>query len=106
MPRRKSAFKTPRDWLVSGTWPTGTFASDAPEPVAHAVAIAVALNDALEGKNRSTVAAEAEVDRSTMYDILAGKTWADTVTLAKLEAYLQSAIWPREPAPALNRTST
>jgi hypothetical protein len=79
------------------------FDPEAPDAVAHAVAISVALSAALEGRNKKAVAEEADIVRSTLYDILAGNTWADTVTLAKLEACLDASLWPRDPAPVLKR---
>jgi hypothetical protein len=66
----------------------------------------VALSTALEGRNKSEVAQAADIRRSTLYDILGGNTWADMVTLAKLEACLATALWPREPAPTLNRNDS
>jgi ribosome-binding protein aMBF1 (putative translation factor) len=101
MPRRRNG--APREWIAEGSWPDGTFRADAPVEVAHAVAIAVGLAAALDGRNKSDVAAAAEVDRSTLYDILAGKAWPDTFTLAKLERYLEASLWPSDPSPALRR---
>lgn len=100
---RKNSFKVPREWVVSGEWPSGSFDPETPDAVAHAVAVATALESALEGRNKSAVAAAAEIERSTLYDILAGKSWADMLTLAKLEAHLDATLWPREPAPKLKR---
>ncbi|SDS83512.1 Helix-turn-helix [Nocardioides scoriae] len=105
MPRRSSLYRVPNQWLSAGTWPRGTFTADAPDAVAHAVAIAMALAAALEGRNKSEVAAAAEIERSTLYDILAGKSWPDTVTLAKLEAHLGQTLWPATPAPPLRRAT-
>lgn len=103
MPRRSSSYGAPRDWVLEGEWPTATFREDTPGMVGHAVAIAVALSVALEGRSKSEVAKEADIERSTLYDILAGKTWPDTVTLAKLEAHLDTRLWPSEPSPDLAR---
>ena len=104
--RRTFGSRPPREWLISGSWPDGKFDPEAPEILAHAVAVSVALSSALEGRNKSDVARAADIRRSTLYDILAGNTWADMVTLAKLESCLATALWPREPAPQLNRTDT
>ena len=46
------------------------------------------------------MAAAAQIDRSTIYDILAGRSWPDTVTLAKLERHLNLGLWPTHPRPA------
>jgi DNA-binding phage protein len=101
MPRRRNG--APREWVSEGTWPDATFRSDAPVEVAHAVAIAAGLAAALEGRNKSDVAADAGVDRSTLYDILAGRAWPDTFTLAKLERHLGASLWPTDPTPSLRR---
>ncbi|MCW2788354.1 MAG: hypothetical protein JWP56_657 [Aeromicrobium sp.] len=102
--RRTFGSKAPREWLLDGAWPDGEFDPEAPQVLAHAVAVSVALSAALEGRNKSEVAESADIRRSTLYDILSGNTWADMVTLAKLEACLGTALWPREPAPQLKRS--
>lgn len=104
--RRTFGSRSPREWLIEGSWPDGEFDPEAPEVLAHAVAVSVALAAALEGRNKSEVAADADIRRSTLYDILAGNTWADMVTLAKLEGCLGTGLWPREPAPELKRRTT
>jgi DNA-binding phage protein len=105
VPRRSRTFGVPSQWVVAGKWPdTAQFSDDAPEAVAHALAIAIALAAALEGKNKSKVAQAAQIERSTLYDIIAGNTWPDTVTLAKLEAELGVTLWPSTP-PKLQRHS-
>lgn len=105
MPRRSSSYRVPCEWLVEGTWPDGKFAADTPAAVAHAVAIARALSEALRGENKSQIAARAEIERSTLYDILAGKSWPDTVTLAKLERELSLTLWPQSPSLELQRAN-
>lgn len=104
--RRSFGSRAPREWIVEGTWPTGTFDAEAPDAVAHAVAVALALESALAGRNKSEVAEAADIRRSTLYDLLAGNTWADMATLAKLETSLQTGLWPREPAPELRRSDS
>lgn len=103
--RRTFGSRPPKEWIVDGSWPDGEFDAEAPDAVAHAVAVAVSLAAALEGRNKSEVAEAADIRRSTLYDILAGNTWADMVTLAKLEACLDAPLWPREPAPELRRST-
>lgn len=106
LPRRSTSYRVPVEWMIDGEWPSGTFDPQAPEAVSHAIAIAVALAAALDGQNKSKVAARASIDRSTLYDILAGRTWPDTVTLANLEAILDQPLWPTERPPRLNRRLT
>ena len=97
MPRRSRLYRAPRDWVVDGQWPHGPFAADAPDVVAHAAEVATALQQALTGRNKTQVAREADVERTTLYDILNGRSWIDTVTLAKLELYLDLPLWPAHP---------
>jgi len=89
--------------LATGSWPDGQFSADAPAEVAHAVAIAVALSAALEGRSKKDVAEAARIERSTLYDILTGRSWPDTVTLVKLETVLGVTLWPVVPPPPLRR---
>ena len=102
MPRRSALYSTPRAWLRDGEWPTGRFAADAPDAVAYAVHIAITLGVRLDGVNKSQAATAAGLKRSTLYDLLGGHTWADLVTLAKLEQALDVSLWPPAP-PVLDR---
>lgn len=103
--RRTFDSRQPKEWLASGTWPEGEFEADAPDVLAFAVAVAASLSRALDGRNKSEVAKDAGITRSTLYDILAGNTWADMVTLGKLQAALGAPLWPDEAAPELRRVS-
>lgn len=87
--------------MVDGEWPDGVFAPDAPTAVSYAVEISRRLERSLEGQSRTALAREAEIDRSTLYDMLSGRTWPDAVTLAKLEQALESRLWPEHPVPPL-----
>ena len=98
VPRRSSEFSaSPRSWLTDGEWPHGALADDAPPPVKYAAHVAGALSAALVGRNKTDVARAAGIERSTLYDVLAGNTWADLVTLAKIEVVLNVSLWPSEP---------
>ena len=88
--------------MVEGEWPDGVFSDDAPEVVAYAVEVSRLLGAAMVGVNKSRLAQEAEVDRATLYALLGGTTWADMVTLGKLERVLRVSLWPQDP-PALRR---
>jgi DNA-binding phage protein len=90
--------------LESGEWPDGEFRADAPEAVGIAVAIAVALAAAVEGRSKTEVASAADIERSTLYDIMSGNTWPDSFTLAKLQVFLGTPLWPAESPPPLRRT--
>ena len=82
-------------WLASGTWPDGQLASKAPPEARQARANATALREALQGQSIREVADEAEFAHSTVYDLLAGKTYGDVITLARLEAALGTQLWTR-----------
>ena len=98
MPRRSALYRTPNAWVSEGgAWPAGPFVADAPPPVRYAAFIAAALADALDGRARAEVARAAGLERSTLYDLLNGSTWADTITLAKLEIVLSASLWPERP---------
>ncbi|GAA3221215.1 helix-turn-helix domain-containing protein [Oerskovia jenensis] len=101
MPRRSQEYRTPRDWLAEGDWPEGTFTADAPTAVAYAVEIARRLGCSLEGQTKTSLARQAGLERTTIYDLLAGRTWPDAVTLAKLEEALETRLWPDHPVPPL-----
>jgi hypothetical protein len=103
MPRRSTFYGVPKDWISNGEWPTCTFRHDAPAEVAVAVAIAKALSQALETRNKTQVASAAQIERSTLYDIIAGRSWPDTVTLAKLERELDQGLWPSHPVDDVDR---
>lgn len=100
---RQPGYRVPCDWLAEGDWPTGEFERDAPEDVAVAVAIAKALQVALEGRNKTRIATAAGIERSTLYDILAGRSWPDMISLSKLERELDQGLWPQHPVEELKR---
>lgn len=98
VPRRSSAYLTPAAWLSeAGVWPEGPFVDDAPAAVGYAAAWARNLEAALVGINKSDLCRRVGLKRDTLYDILNGATWADTVTLVKLEVELGVTLWPARP---------
>ena len=78
-----------------GTWPDGRLAPKAPPEARQARANAAALREALQGRSIREVADEADLAHTTVYDLLAGKTYGDVITLARLEAVLGTPIWTR-----------
>lgn len=102
MPRRSGSYRTPREWLERGTWPDGTFAEDAPTAVAYAVEIARRLESSMGSRSKSALARDANLERSTVYDVLAGRSWPDAITIAQLEQALDARIWPDHPVPPLS----
>jgi ribosome-binding protein aMBF1 (putative translation factor) len=99
MPRRSQIYGQPRDWLATGTFPTGKFFANTPDFVSYAVYIATKLEDETRELNRSSLCREVELERSTLYDILGGRVWPDTVSLSKLEMHLKVRLWPDNPPP-------
>ena len=60
-------------------------------------AIVLTLQAALEGRSPRSLAAEADLAHTTLYDLLAGKTYGDVITVARLEASLGRSLWPSGP---------
>lgn len=85
--------------------PPGTFQPDSPTAVAYAVEIARRLERGMGERSKAGVAREANLERSTLYDLLSGRSWPDAITIAQLEQVLQTRLWPDQPVPPL-RAST
>ena len=47
-----------------------------------------------QGREESGLAAELEVARATLYDVLAGRTFPDLHTIVKAEAAFGTRLWP------------
>lgn len=89
----------PADYAVGdpAAWPHTELAADAPPPAAYVRHIAQQLHSALEQQPLSGLARQADVTRSTIQDLLAGRVWPDLVTVIKLEVALNRRLWPPEP---------
>jgi ribosome-binding protein aMBF1 (putative translation factor) len=101
MPNRASKVTAPREYTAAPetgrvTWPEGPFRADTPPAVFYAVEIAKRLRAAIDDSGQSVVslAETLSLARSTIYDIINGETWADSYTLAALEAHLGVRLWP------------
>lgn len=94
MTQRGSIRGVPREFLVTGTWPDGQLRADTPIGVRYAAAITRNLKVAMEGRTQSGLAEEISIARSTLHDILTGRSWPDLSTLAKLEDALEARLWP------------
>ena len=92
--RRKHA--PPIAWLHGGTWPEGPLSSDAPPEAIVARAIAVGLSVALQERSVRHLAADADLAHTTIYDLLAGNTYGDVITIARLETALGVRLWPQD----------
>lgn len=55
--------------------------------------VAVRLGAAIEGRSLRSVARETGVDRTVIASVLAGRSWPDIATLARLEAGLAVNLW-------------
>ena len=94
VPPRRNPTGPPRDYLKKGDWPDGELKKGAPVAARYALELSKRLREATEGRALLVVAEEASIARSTLYDILQGRTWADLQTLAKLETALGRTLWP------------
>ena len=93
---RQDIAGSPRDYMVEGTWPTGTLATDAPPEAMLLAAISQRLAETLHGRSLRQVAAEANLSIGTLSNITTGKSWCDVVTLARLERVLGASLWGTE----------
>jgi hypothetical protein len=95
MPRRSGEIAAPVQYVV-GAFPDGRLRGDAPDGVAEMVEVARRLRDHLErsGQSVSALARSSGVDRTTIHAVLAGRSFVDVVTLARLERGTGAALWP------------
>lgn len=98
--QRRGGIGVPRDLVQAGAqWPEGPFSGDLSDPVRGAVEFAAELSSrldaAMDGKAVAAVAREADVARTTIYDLRSGATWPDVVTVFKLEGALGVMLWLR-----------
>ena len=77
--------------LVGADWPEAT-AADAIGEVARR--FAVNLREAIGGQSVRSAAAASDVDHTALLAILAGRSWPDLATIAKLERGLGARLWP------------
>lgn len=83
----------PADYC-SGEFPAAPLNEAAPGVASYAVRVARNLQAALSDRSVAAVCREAGLARTTVQDLLAGRTWPDLVTLAKLEIALGVVLWP------------
>jgi hypothetical protein len=95
MPRSAGDPGRPSDH-VEGVFAGGTPVEGAPVGIAELAAIAGALAEALAepGRTVTQVARDSGLDRTTIYDIVAGRSVCDVVTLARLEHALGRRLYP------------
>jgi len=51
---------------------------------------------AIGDRSIRSVAAAAGMSHATLLNVLAGRVWPDLYTIARLEAALQTGLWPRQ----------
>lgn len=98
--------RDPQSWVAAdGTWPNGPFFSNSPLEVIYAAAISINLRAAIGTTAKAEVARQADLARSTVYDILTGRSWPDFVSLVKLSDVLETSPWPEgRPTAPLSRS--
>ncbi len=93
-------FDPPRTYIVSGKWPHGQLAPDAPPEARLLQGIA---RDFDEYRNRDdyhnavyVIAHELKLSHATVYNILRGTTWPNLITIARLEILYKRRLWGNE----------
>ena len=99
MTQRRNPTGGPRQLVTrAGSWPNNPLtAPDLAPGIAGAceaaAKIASRLERAVRGHNISAVARDADVARSTIYDIISGESWPDLVSVYKLQTALGVRLW-------------
>ncbi|HTC68040.1 MAG TPA: helix-turn-helix transcriptional regulator [Acidothermaceae bacterium] len=93
MVQRRRVVGPPREYLI-GEWPGGHAAADAPLALRYAQHITRTITVAMADEGPTSVCQRADIARSTLHDILTGRSWPDLVTLAKLEDVFGTRLWP------------
>lgn len=94
MPNRGRIRSKPREFVARGAFPDGPLKSQSPAAAWWAAEIARRLRDAIAEASLSEVARDADLARSTIYDIVSGETWPDVVSIVKLQDALNTRLWP------------
>lgn len=96
MPRRPGAIGTPADAFDAGGFPDGAVRPDATPGAVELAAVARRLRSVLDdtGEAVTHFAERTGVDRTTIYDLFAGRAYLDVVTLARLERGAGTRLWP------------
>jgi DNA (cytosine-5)-methyltransferase 1 len=94
MPKRSGTAARPADALVSGTWPDGELAADAPVEARYAQQIARTLQAQVQRDSLRGVAHIAELSDTAIRAIIKGTTYPDVRTLARLESATRSQLLP------------
>lgn len=95
MPERGIA-KEPRAYLAEGEWPSGQLVGDAPPEARLAAGLARRLKEAVGERSLRSVARDSGLSVGTVANVVAGRSWGDLVTVARLERALDVELWGRE----------
>lgn len=98
MPTRKGLRPQPRCYLAPGrSWPDGPLEGAAPLEAVLARDISARFRDHIDrlGWNHSHAARRAGISRTTVLNILQGKTWLDLPTIDRMERNLRLNFWNR-----------
>lgn len=97
MPRRPGELRRPNESFTRGEFPDGSLKRDATDGAGELAHVVRALREVLDasGESISAFAARAGLDRTTVHDLIAGRSFCDVVTLAKLERAAGQRLWPR-----------
>jgi hypothetical protein len=94
MPARTRLASVPAEYLAAGqSWPTGRLRKDAPPEAALAAGIASRMVEAMGGLSIRELARRSDVSPQTVSNLLAGRSWGDLVTLARIERALGVSLW-------------
>ncbi|QXC61619.1 helix-turn-helix domain-containing protein [Aquihabitans sp. G128] len=98
MTQRRGVQGPPKVYLQTGvSWPSRRVRARESAPIRRAVIVSAEISqrlaEALEGRSITATAKAADVARTTVYDLLAGNSWPDVVTIMKLEEALEVTLW-------------
>jgi hypothetical protein len=94
MPTRARLASAPAEYLLAGeSWPTGRLAKSAPPEATLAAGIASRMVEAMGGLSIRELARRSDVSPQTVSNLLAGRSWGDLVTLARIERALGVSLW-------------
>lgn len=80
--------------LCPTPWPSAPSADPYAEVARRFV---VALNGALNGRSVRSIAADAGLTHGALNKLLAGRSWPNLLTIARLERALGADLWPGRP---------
>lgn len=86
----------PRRFVARGEWPYAELVADAPLAAHYGQEVARRLKEAmaLRGWNHRTVGERAGLAHRTVGRVLAGESYPDLATLARLEAAVRADLYP------------